>query len=180
MIMTEWLIGLGGLIVTILIFSYTQWQRKRVDSAQLTLNLTQRLYEPKIEKIRAKISFAITAKQTIKIQNETEMMELTITEDEINEYLNELEQIGLFLNQGVLGKEFAYQMFGYQFVSVWEYKPIVEYIKEERKVTQKDLWDQFEKAYKKFKKEQKKRKVIPMFRYFKETYNKLKQSKLDD
>ena len=30
------------------------------------------------------------------------------------------------------------------------------------------------------KEEQKKRKVIPMFRYFKETYDKLKQSKLDD
>jgi len=55
------------------------------------LNLTQRLYERKIEKIRAKISSAITSRQTIKIQNETEMMVLTITEDGINDYLNELE-----------------------------------------------------------------------------------------
>ncbi len=178
----EWLIPVKALIITILIFSYTQWQRKKVESAQLSFNLTQRLYEPKIEQIRVTLANAITKKATItfKIQDISELNVVSMSEDKIDDYLNELEQIGLFVNKGVLGKEFAYQMFGYQFVSVWEFEPIKEYIKKCRTTYQKDLWNQFEKAYKKFKKIHSRRKVIPAIRLFKEDLDQRKQTKLDE
>jgi len=73
-----------------------------------------------------------------------------ITGRQLEEYLNELEQIGLFVNKGVLDEDFAYQMFGYPICSVWEYPKIKAYIENARK-EQDDLWNQFETAYDLFK-----------------------------
>jgi hypothetical protein len=151
----EIIIPVSALAVTILIFTYTQWQKKRVESAQLTLELGKRMFEPNIKATREILNNAMDDKTKTLIIEDTKnvghFMEFTIYHRDLEDYLNELEQIGLLVNKKVLDGDFAFEMFGFQIISVWEYPEINEYIKKQREDYREDLWNQFEKAYEKFK-----------------------------
>jgi len=166
----ELIVAVGGLIITIAIFTYSQFERKKVESARLTFDLTKRMYDEPIKSARTVINNAIEDEKHNLIIENTEgvghLGDYTIYQRDLEDYLNELEQVGLFVNKKVLDEEFAYEMFGYQFVNVWEYSEINEYIKKQRIDYQKDLWNQFEKAYKIFKKIQDEKKVKPAIRKF--------------
>ena len=172
----EWLIPVGALGITILIFSFTQWQRKKVESARLTLDLTKRMYDEPVKSAREVINNAIEDENHKLIIEDVEgvgnLGDYTIYSRHLEDYLNELEQIGLFVNKKVLDKEFAYEMFGYQIVNVWKYPEINDYIKKQREDYQTDLWSHLEKAYKKFKKMQDEKKVKPASRKFSKNLKK--------
>jgi len=175
----EIIIPVIALGVTIGIFTYTQWEKKKVESARLTVELGKRMLDPDIKKTRTILNNAMDDDKRQLIIEDTEgvghLDGITVYHRALEDYLNELEQIGLLVNKKVLGEEFAYEMFGFQFVSVWEYPEINEYIKKQRDEYQKDLWIQFETAYKKFKPLSD--KVTPAKRKFSINKNKTTEKK---
>ena len=146
--MVEWIVASIGLGVTIGIFTYQTWKKKQVESAQLTLELGKRFNDEDLKATREKIYDSIDEKRTLRILRPNETTganEISVGSREMNDYLNELEQIGLFVNKKVLDEKFAYEMFGYQFISVYNHEAVNAFIKEEQK-EQSDLYSQFTKA----------------------------------
>ena len=158
----KWIIPSGGLIVTIVVFIITQWDRKKIDSAQLTLKLNERLNNDEIKKIRKVIRSALDDKneslEIVKDDPQKIGKSHGITELELVDYLDELEQIAMLVNHKVIDKEFAYQIFGGIFVSIAEYTPIKDFI-QKQKDDKKDSYSHFTKAYEKFKRIEVKRNV---------------------
>ena len=177
--MTWEIIPVIALAVTIGIFTYNQWEKKKIESAQLTLQLGKRMLDSDIKGTRTTINNAMDDDKRKLIIEDTKDVghfdQYTVYHRDLEDYLNELEQIGLLVNKKVLDKEFAYEMFGFQFVNVWEYPEINEYIKKQRKDYQEDLWSHFETAYKKFKPLSD--KVTPAKRKFSINKNKTTEKK---
>ncbi len=155
-----------ALIATIGIFTYSQYLKKRIESAQLSLDLNKRMYDETIRKTRTSIYNAMDLKKDLEILEAGTIASndenITIQERDIDEYLNVLEEIGLFVNKKVLDKDFAYEMFGFQIRTIYDFKFIKTYMEEQRKKQgQGDLWSQLEKSYKKIIKiKNKKNKMV--------------------
>ena len=168
-----------ALIATIGIFSYTQYKKKKVESAQHCFDLNKRMFDEPLRTTRTKIYNAIDLSKNIEIlpvdQDVSDSENILIRERDMDEYLNVLEEIGLFVNKKVFDRDFAYEMFGFQIISVHDFKSINDYMKNQR-IThdQNDLWSQIEKMYLEMVELKKKKNTIVVRQKF---FRKIKKTK---
>lgn len=150
----------GGVITTALYTARNFAKQTKTTSADLTYKLNERLYQPNIFATREIVRTAIDKKQPLVIGTSivSDINTLTVSEHDLDNYLAELELIGLLLNKRVLDLDFTYQTFGYLFVSIFSQPEINKYIKYWQS-QQSDLWSEFETAVKKFKKHKQKKGV---------------------
>lgn len=168
-----------ALIATIGIFTYTQHKKKKIESSQLCLDLNKRMYDEPLRTTRTKIYNAMDLKKDLKILEAgaiaSDDQSIPILERDIDEYLNVLEEVGLFVNKKVFDKDFAYEMFGFQLITIHDFKPIKNYMKNQRIIhKQNDLWSQIEKSYITIKELKEKKNTIGVRQKF---FRKIKKTK---
>lgn len=143
----------AGIVITLAIFIFNNRKKNTITSVRLTHDLNRIFNEPKFDKIRKIIDQTINEKKKLFITKDglAPPFEYGISEKEIDDYLNELELIAMYVNRKAIGLDMAYNAFASAFESIYEHKDIRTYI-EKSKSEQSDYWNNFEKVLNKFRK----------------------------
>lgn len=124
-------------------------ETRKSRSAHIANDYDKRFMEDRFRIITRIISLAeINGKPIqITIGKPTNDSYLHIHEFDLDNYLSELETLGLFVIDGVISVKYAYELFGDQFNAVFEDNIISKYMKNIR-ITETDLWDNLYEAHK--------------------------------
>jgi hypothetical protein len=148
--LTQWVTGatvLGVLIALITLALQIKGQRsevkenKKTRSAQVSYEFGKRLLEnDDFRQCSRMIDDAIKNKTKIIInENPTVEKSNSINKIQLDNYLSELETLGLFINDGVISVKYGYELFGDQIDNVFTNDEIKTHVVPTKAKT--DLWD---------------------------------------
>jgi len=153
----QWVSGatVVGVILALLTLAWQiKGQRNQLDeskktrSAQVGHDYNNRLLDERFRVISRIMALSEMNSKPIQIglKFDTDVNNLHLNEFDLDNYLSELETLSLFINDGVIGKKYAYELFGGQIHNVFTNNDVSNYIKNSIK-SQPDLWDQLNKAH---------------------------------
>jgi|APSaa5957512535_1039671.scaffolds.fasta_scaffold29063_2 hypothetical protein len=140
----KWILPTIALVVTIIIFTITQWKTKRIESAKLILGIEARF----LEKDNKEVSKQMDAHFYKNTPFDVGVDETDDQRRKIYNYLSELEVVCQYHEDGIMTTTQVYELLGSGIIDVMRIDPIVDLIEEDRKKPhQADLYDNLQKTF---------------------------------